>query len=171
MLVEIFWKKLTGDPKSDLPPEIVEALKLQRWPGNIRQLKSTLSRLKNLFGKENLSVHHLESVLAHDAQGGPAPEGHEGISTTNLALTECIQHLRNIDEAVHAVFHSNSNFEFKFSSSEIVNSRLKLIETHLEFHLNELEMLFRRPLFFQAGDIFRKISRLKGKLNFFSLEI
>jgi len=62
LLASFWWKKITGDPKLELPREILARLESYGWPGNVRELKAVLSNLHALFGKSGLTVAHLEAV-------------------------------------------------------------------------------------------------------------
>jgi len=73
LLAQFLWKKITADPGHELPPAILARLASHGWPGNVRELKAVLSNLYALFGKEQLSVAHLDAVyqppqVASDAE-------------------------------------------------------------------------------------------------------
>lgn len=62
LLAQILWRGITGELAQALPPGILSRLKSYRWPGNVRELKAVLSNIYTLFGKDNLSVEHLDAV-------------------------------------------------------------------------------------------------------------
>jgi len=75
-LAQFFWKQLTSG--AALPPEIVAALQLRPWTGNVRELKAVLTKLFTLFGDDTPSLEQLRTVFQlHDipfqsALGTPA---------------------------------------------------------------------------------------------------
>lgn len=63
LIAQNLWRQM-GKTNDDLPPEIVEDLCAHRWPGNIRELRSVLASLKNLFGDKTPRREHLRAVPA-----------------------------------------------------------------------------------------------------------
>jgi DNA-binding NtrC family response regulator len=61
-LARHLWKLITEDPAAQLPGEIISRLESYGWPGNVRELKAVLSNIYALFGKDNLTVQHLDAV-------------------------------------------------------------------------------------------------------------
>lgn len=62
LLTSFLWKKITGDVGHKLPAEIRQRLESYRWLGNVRELGAVLANLHALFGKDNLTVAHLDAV-------------------------------------------------------------------------------------------------------------
>ena len=62
LLAAHLWNRITADPTHRLPPEILDRLVSYPWPGNVRELKAVLSNIYALFGKDNLTVAHLDAI-------------------------------------------------------------------------------------------------------------
>jgi DNA-binding NtrC family response regulator len=62
LLAAHLWNRITADPVHQLPREMLDRLVSYPWPGNVRELKAVLSNIYALFGKDNLSVAHLDAL-------------------------------------------------------------------------------------------------------------
>lgn len=77
-LAQFLWKNITGEQNHSLPKAILDRLESYRWPGNVRELRAVLSNIYALFGKDNLSVEHLDAVYQPPKAAAEAEPPHRG---------------------------------------------------------------------------------------------
>lgn len=164
-LTQFFWRKITGDARSTLPEEILSGLQSYGWPGNARELKTLLSSLFALFGKEDLRMEHLRAVqefegrLSIHSMTQPSPE-----EEIRLHRVKCLRHLRGVDEFLHA-FRATLIPILEHIKTD--GQALTSVQQSLRYQLNELELLCQHPLLFHSELAFSGVYRLKGKLAYF----
>ncbi|HMP75212.1 MAG TPA: sigma 54-interacting transcriptional regulator [Kiritimatiellia bacterium] len=97
-LAQALWRRVAGDAAPPLPARLVDALRSQRWAGNLRELKSVLARLHATWGARRLSPAHLAVVLADHGRVGELP----GRTQEDALRAETLQSLRRASELLRA---------------------------------------------------------------------
>ena len=163
LLAEFFWNKITDETDRPLPREILDELQEQPWPGNARQLRMVLNTLHALFPKKVLTLEHLRATMCD--------EGYYSRQTLEsekekelLHRTECLRHLKRVDEVVHAIKRNVGEIVEEAKQDQTISPRLGIV--HL--HLDELGRLCDSPLSFPSELAFDSVHRLKGKFSYFS---
>jgi DNA-binding NtrC family response regulator len=162
LLLQSFWKDITGDPSAFLAEAVCAQLQAHRWPGNAREVKAVLSNLFTLFGKKNIGQEHVRAVLRLQGNGA-RQQGKESRDEILLHKVECLRHLNRVDEVVHACRVTLSPVvDQKRTDAQTVQS----VMVTLRYRLNELELLCTRPLLFHSEIVFTVVHRLKGRLSY-----
>ncbi|MEW6207443.1 MAG: sigma 54-interacting transcriptional regulator [Acidobacteriota bacterium] len=164
LLAKHFWARITADPASEPPEDILDYLKSYRWPGNARELKAVLMSVYTLFGDYGLTIEHLHAVfqLQGQSQTERASTAEQEIK---LHRVECLRHLKRVDEVVRAS---------KVAPRPVLGEKnpdeadVRLAQLALSDRLREIEVLCLRPLLFGSEVAFSVVYRLKGKLSYFS---
>lgn len=164
MLAKYFWERIAADPASGPPEDILNQLKLYRWPGNARELKAVLLSVYTLFGSEGLTVEHLHAVFQLQGQSRAAETASTAEQEIKLHKVECLRHLMRVDEVVRAskvvmrpaLGEKKPEYAIVYSAQATLGDRLR-----------EIEVLCMRPLLFGGEVTFSVVNRLKGKLSYF----
>lgn len=67
-LAQAMWKKVTGNDRARLSDAVIKRLSEQRWPGNVRDLKSFLTMLLNMFNTEKPGLEQVDMLLDHQGR-------------------------------------------------------------------------------------------------------
>jgi DNA-binding NtrC family response regulator len=164
-IAQAFWRGITKESNSQLPIDILEELKIYKWPGNGRELKMVLIKLFTLFGDKKLNIEHLKMVFL--LQGHTLPVRVEETSYEGKILqrqADCYQHLNRIIEVIRALKVTLRPIILSYTiSSKTRESLLSVSKTHVA----ELEILCLHPLLFYSIDTFKKVSHLNGLFRHF----
>jgi DNA-binding NtrC family response regulator len=98
-LAQAQWRRLSGD-QTTLSTDVLKELCAMRWPGNVRELNSFLAALHSFHQSDELRVEHIRELQRYFAA---APEGYViDAEDPSYHRIECLRHLRQADEVVHA---------------------------------------------------------------------
>jgi DNA-binding NtrC family response regulator len=90
----------SAPPASELSAEVLDYLRRQSWPNNIRGLKNTLRRFRAVFGAELPTVGLLEFILGYMGQGPTFRQGSATGVQGLLSRQACLQQLDRAGESV-----------------------------------------------------------------------
>jgi DNA-binding NtrC family response regulator len=165
LVAQALWRRITRVGESPLPREILEDLKLHQWPGNARELKTVLNFLYTFFGTRELRPEYLRvAYLSLGQDVSSIPESHVR-HKVGLKEVECINHLRKVEEVVHATGVAISSFGKKKHIEDHV--AVEAIADLLQQRIGELEVLCLQPLLFCKESVCAEVNRFKGSLVFF----
>jgi DNA-binding NtrC family response regulator len=159
-LARHLWNKL-GAGDAPLSDAIIAELKAYPWPGNVRDLACTLSGMLGFFGKTNLRLEHLRAVMLLHGQTEAQPKGPLSAWEFDLHDVQCLRHLLQASDAVHA---ARTALEKEVAPRKRDESALPPAVAN---HLEELERFCAHPLLFHREDTFEAVHRLVGKLTYF----
>jgi DNA-binding NtrC family response regulator len=165
LIAQSLWRRITGEGERPLSGEILDELKALRWTGNSRELKAVLSYLYSYVRKGNLRPEILRAVflsLGQDVSSRPEPRGRWKVA---LHKVECINHLRRVEEVVHATGAAITSFTRRKRSGD--GGAVEAISDLLRQRVGELEMLCLQPLLFHKESVFAEMNRFKGSMAFF----
>jgi hypothetical protein len=163
LIAQSLWKGIAGDGQSPLSREILEELKTLRWPGNARELKAVLSSVYSFVSNRNIRPEYLKAIfLSLDMSPRLEPQGRW---RTTVRKLECINHLRRVEEVVHATGAAIDSFGKKrrLFSGGVVDPMADLMRQRS----GELEVLCLQPLLFHNESVFTEVNRFKGNLVYF----
>jgi DNA-binding NtrC family response regulator len=164
-LARYFWGRIAHDGKP-LSQAILDEMRLYAWPGNVRQLKTALNDLYELYGidlgGDRLGVEHLRAITKEE-QDGPVAEP-SGVASAGEELArhrvECLRHLRSVDEVLRAYKVAlRPVLDQKSPDARAVESVVRALWNYLR----ELDVLCLRPLLFHSHATFSVVLKLKGK--------
>jgi DNA-binding NtrC family response regulator len=165
MLARHFWRMIAGDDENTLPSDMLEFLSHLPWRGNIRELRTVLTRLHALFRDQELSAEHLRQALQH---GGAAVAGWtEDTDDSSIAThrAACFDHLRRTHDILDRI--GRRVRAVSISGDEVERDDLPFA---CEAAAEELEVLCGRPLRFHGEITAREVGRLGGVLSDFANE-
>jgi DNA-binding NtrC family response regulator len=165
LIAQSLWRRIAGDGKSLLSGEILEELKALRWPGNARELKAVLNPLHDFFGTRILRREHLRAVFLLQGHAEAQGSGARARGGIGLRQVECLNHLRRVEEVVHATGAAIGSFTRK--GRRLEGGHAEAVEDLLRHRLGEFEALCLQPLLFHKESVFSEVHRLKGTLAFF----
>jgi DNA-binding NtrC family response regulator len=159
MLARHFWRAIAGNDKAILPSDVLELLSHLPWRGNVRELRTVLTRLHALFRDQELSSEHLRHALQH---GGAVATGWAEIADDNSIVAHraaCFDHLRRTHDVL-----------------DRIGRRVRAVSgddlpVACEAASEELEVLCGRPLRFHGETTAREVCRLVGALSEFANEV
>jgi transcriptional regulator with GAF, ATPase, and Fis domain len=158
------WRDATGDQSSSLPQAIITRLQACRWPGNVRQLKAVLRRLKNWFGKDGVSLEDLESLLQYAGQSTSFQPGSGEVQQKSLHQIECLLHLRRVEAVARTC---EIDLQPLVNRGEIEQQRIEIALALTNQHVVELERLCRQSNLFGDEETYMSVHHLAGNLRFF----
>lgn len=164
VIAKAFWKDIAGDTAEPLSDEILAALTAHRWPGNARELKTTLRQLRVMFPGGDLEARHLQMVFLHLGQDAPGLKELPGDGGVERFRGECLQHLRRVMDVIQAVNHAVRPLE---DGGRPNAKTVQAIRNAVGLHRDELERLCDKPLLFGSEPAFVAASRLKEGLAVF----
>ena len=163
VIAEYLWGKIAKHKNIELPVEILTALQSHPWPGNVRQLKTILKRLNDVFDASRLTARHLQAVLDFDRSTPSMEEPPAMENDIILHKAQCLKHLKRVYEVVSAIHlmlqdtFLNSGMKARHPGQECAG---------LQFRLQNLEMMCTRPLLFYSRKLHEQIVALKGKTGY-----
>ncbi len=163
-LAKHFWARIAAGTASEPPADVLDHLKLYRWPGNARELRAVLMSIYTLFGGDGLTAEHLHAVFQLQGQSRGAERASAAEQEIKLHRVECLRHLRRVDEAVRAIKVAMSPTLGEKKPDE---ASIRSAAATLGDRLREVEVLCMRPLLFGSEVTFSVVNQLKGKLSYF----
>jgi hypothetical protein len=163
LLAQSFWTKITGEFNSVLPNDIIDGLMACNWPGNVRELKMVLNQLHSFFPMKDICLRHLKAIFDYNGYiFGDSVENHTvSADIVNIHQAECLQHLRQVDEVIHAARVLLGPFKDGIVGKQDTVAQMYSFLGH---HLAENEKLCRQPLLFHREELFAEVYHLQGKL-------
>jgi DNA-binding NtrC family response regulator len=159
-LADCFWREIApGRPP--LARDVLQELRLYRWPGNARELRYILVNLHTTFPGTPPTVAHLRTVLRMRlpaADRAPQDGGEEA-----LLRIDRLRHLRRTRAAIEACQRSLR----AFSRHERDTDQLRVIRSDMVARLTELELLIARPERFETPATLQALQRLAGSVAVF----
>lgn len=165
LIAQALWRRIAGDGASPLSGEIREELKTLRWPGNARELKAVLNAFHDFSRTRTLRREHLRAVFLLQGYAVGPGLGARARGKIGLRQVECLNHLRRVEEVVHATGAALASFTGKGRWDD--SGQAEAVEDLLRHRLGELEALCLQPLLFHKESVFSEVHRLKGTLAFF----
>lgn len=159
-----FWKGIFGKPSARLSHDVCSMLESMSWPGNGRQLKALLKRVRQLFDTDEPTVEHfrlLELQEGNALKTGACTPAAPGVSVQ----MECLAHLRRTAAALHSVElvlrrlgrnGGRSGYPAELSGVRWANLRMSV---------EEIRSLCREPLLFGSEPLFREVEALVEALD------
>jgi len=164
LLAQHLWRKLAGDG-SVLPDEVVAEVQTYAWPGNVRDLRSTLAAMLGYFGRDNLGPRHVRAVMRLYGQTEERATGPLADWELDLHEVQCLRHLTRACDTIRAA-------KVALRPLVVENKRdaetFETVQAALSNHMRELDQLCLRPLLFHGERTFDAVYRLKGKLAYFA---
>ncbi len=138
-------------------------LESMSWPGNGRQLKAFLKRLRQLFDTDEPTVEHLQMLTLHE-RSVRCGHGADCTQSPRPPQIETLAHLRRTATALHSAELLLKALMRKTGHSDTpaVFSDLQLASLHAA--TSEIRALIRDPILFGAEDIFRQVEQVADKL-------
>jgi hypothetical protein len=163
MLARHFWRMIAGDDESTLPSDMLEILSHLPWRGNVRELRTVLTRLHALFRDQKLSAEHLRQALQHGgalAAGWVETAEDDAIAAHRAA---CFDHLRRTHDVLDRIGR-------RVRAVSILGDDAGQADLPIacEAAAEELEVLCGRPLRFHGQTTARKVCRLLGVISDFA---
>lgn len=163
-IADILWKEINEEDSPSLSESIKTRLKYYAWPGNIRHLKNVLRQLHALFPRKELDARHLDWVMSMDGHTPPlAPQSSAEIDA-ELNIANCLQHLRQADEVMQASWNIISPC---LQSDDPDHEKVSYLRSQTQYHLKEMELLFKDPIYFSNEETFIAVINFEGKLKYF----
>ena len=163
ILAEHFWQRMPRNKHRVLPREIVNALQLYPWLGNVRHLRTVLGRLNDMFRADPLTVRHLQAVLDMDRQSTVIGETPVSENDIMLHRAQCLKHLKRVHEVVNAI---QFTLQLSLEGHKTDRNAPELDRTSLSLRFQDLEMLCKCDLLFYSQKLFDEISGLKEKIGY-----
>ena len=166
MLARHFWRTIAGDDDNTLPPDVLEFLRHLPWRGNVRELRTVLTRLYALFRDQELSAEHLRQALQH---GGAAATGWVDIGDDRSMATHraaCFDHLRRTHDVLDRIGR-----RVRAVTAGVDEAGWNDLPVACQAVAEELDVLCGRPLRFHGETTARKVCRLAGVLFEFANEV
>lgn len=159
-----FWRRITNNPDSTLPPEVLTELQTFPWPGNAREIRSVLQMIYVMCGEKNISAAHVRSAVPYHSRSPLKPRTPSSAQDVTRHRVESFRHIRRTDDVVRAV---------EVSLRPLVGERrtdpdsIAKVRSALCRRIEELELLCLHPLLFRSEVTFAIIHQLKGKASYF----
>ena len=164
VLVKKLWKDITQGSEPELSKELVAELAAQAWPGNVRQLRTTLAGFHTLFLNEPFGLPHLRAFLEHEGQTSGSQPSRASADEFGVFRVDCLHQLRQTDDVLRAckVGLRPVVVDHRTDGASVASARAAVRQ-----HLEELDILCLHPLQFHSEATFRAVYRLKGRLSHF----
>ena len=159
-----FWRDIVKDPAASLSDAVCTILESRSWPGNGRQLKALLKRVRHLFGTDEPCPEHLSLLAMHEGNGrraGAFPQAGPGVSVQ----MECLTHLRRTATALHSVELVLRRRDRKTGRPAPPVALSGMQWANLRMSVEEIRALCREPLLFGSEPLFRKIEAVVEALD------
>jgi DNA-binding NtrC family response regulator len=151
LIAQEVWQDVAKS-SAKLPKEILDDLCRHRWPGNIRELRSVLSSLKNFFGTEDLKREQLNAVFRHFGLIAGYGQQESDAGEPALLQVECLRKIRRADDAIYACEQELKPLAEGLGLSAPARGSLERLRV-------EMQALMRHRLYFGSQDVFQSGAR------------
>jgi hypothetical protein len=165
LLAEHLWGGIANESgKKKLGSEVLEKLKHYAWPGNARELESTLDTLNAWFDDEVIDTQHLDVVMRFLGQYSAQPTRSPEQDPVDSHRIECLRHLRRADEVMQTARVTIRQFllDKKRTKTNVRSAREDLLERYAE-----LDKLCSRSIMFYSPATYEIVNHFKGRLSYF----
>lgn len=170
-IAQHLWKQITGGNGSNLDENILNQLRCQAWPGNIRELEAVLRRLYVYYKKGRPDSDDLATILRlHTSVVSPAQSKNARRGPEDMRV-DCLNHLHRVDQIVRSIkiaFRPISSTRKKWgvgdAGANLYESPEGLVEYAVAQEERQLDLLCEQPLLFYDQLVFKEVYHLKGML-------
>ena len=164
ILVDHFWRTLTGKDYEPLSAEVQRALAEYHWPGNGRDLLGALSTLFAIVGPKGLKREHVRAWIETSALAGAGGRGASlALSAMKQYGEECVRHLRHTDATLRQAQLPLREVMGGAPATPDVRNR---IASATMMQVMELERLCETTVLFHGA--FEVVRAVKNKLRTFA---
>lgn len=159
-----FWREIMGNPAASLSDAVCATLESMSWPGNGRQLKALLKRVRHLFGTDDPCPEHFNLLASHEGNG-KRPSAFPQAQASGSVQMECLTHLRRTATALHSLELVLKRLKFNPAPArpEAVLSETRW--ANLRMSAEEIRSLCCEPLLFASEALFRKVEGIVEALD------
>jgi DNA-binding NtrC family response regulator len=162
-IAQKLWKDVTGGKRKPLSVEVISMLRAQPWPGNVRGLKTAMSKLHRHYVSGRITRKHVELILLQDQLfGSVSPKVLAQRRKAYQRLTH-LRRLRETEEAVLACQHALKPLA-QTKTTPLTSNQRQQLQFALLQRLEELEMLCLDPLEFPGEATFFTLCRFKKSI-------
>lgn len=164
LLAAHFWKGIVGKPAARLSHAVCTMLESMSWPGNGRQLKALLKRIRQLFDTDEPCVEHFRLLALHEGNGIQAGAHLPAAPGVSMQM-ECLAHLRRTATALHSVELVLRKRDRHAARSAPPADLSGMQWANLRMSVEEIRALCREPLLFGSEPLFREIEAIVESLD------
>ncbi len=166
MLANCFWESISLGKAPPLSAKVVAELKNYPWSGNVRDLKLFLNTAYSCFGSRPLNIRRIRLLwLSEEYMRSSRLSTSSAGKQTDPPWVDCLQHLRQVTEFMHAVRETLKAIE---SGQPLEGAEAQTHRESVLNRLNEIDMLSRNQVRF-GNDAVRSVvgalNEVKGSLK------
>lgn len=163
-LANHFWREIVGHSGAKLPHSVCDLLESLAWPGNGRQLKSLLKRLRHLFDVDIPTVEQLQLLTLHE-RAAYRTHGADCLPSEGAPQMQNLTHLRRTAAALHAVELLLKTVKIKAGCNDSPVKMSDLKRADLRAATHEIRALTRQPILFGEEKLFRAVEQIAEQLT------
>ncbi|MBK7173747.1 MAG: sigma-54-dependent Fis family transcriptional regulator [Bacteroidales bacterium] len=163
LIAKHIWSKLNSP--HELSPEFLDYLKTYSWPGNVREMKTLLNSIRDIFGDESPTRDSIES-LRNYRQEGITQSFSDGIQDqARFIRLEAYNRLIKVQNILRAIkINLRPYINAKSTGKKNIMSPDNL-KSFVRNQINLLEDLCREPIYFKDLNLFQETTRYRYLLD------